>query len=70
MRGGGTPMTVAPKFKPARDRHVPVVAKVACPTCDAQIGEKCHALNGGGGRVQHPMRRKMAVRLNNTERGI
>lgn len=67
----GAPMTRAPKFKARRDRYVSVIT-VDCPTCLVKAGTVCVRLDGlpSAGHLQHPARRRMAVRADNLARGI
>ena len=67
----GVPLIRAPRVKPKRDRHVKVLS-VACPSCGAGTGEPCRKLDGtpSTGHLQHPSRRRMAVRAGNLSRGI
>ena len=67
----GVPLIRAPRVKPKRDRHVSVIT-VACPTCSAEAGSPCVKLDGtpSAGHLQHPSRRRMAVRADNLARGI
>lgn len=63
----GNQFTRAPKFKPTRDRRINVRA-VECPTCKAEVGAFCRKLDGSEGTVQHPSRRRAAIRAENEAR--
>ena len=67
----GVPLTRAPRIKAKRDRHVSVIT-VACQSCQAPPGSACVRLDGqpSAGHLQHPSRRRMAVRADNLARGI
>ena len=69
---GVAAMTRAPKFKPKRDRHIPTISVVACPDCKAPIGSPCTKIDGTPGSLalKHPVRRRLAVRLDNAARGL
>lgn len=64
-------MLKAPKFRPTRDRKVDVTA-VSCPSCGATPRSACFRLDGlqSPGHLQHPSRRRMAVRADNIARGL
>lgn len=53
-----------PKFKPTRDRRINVRA-VECPSCKAAVGAFCTKLDGTPGQIQHPARRRAAIRAEN-----
>jgi hypothetical protein len=56
-------------YQAPRDVHVPVINLVACPSCKAEIGERCqHLTKGTPTSSAHPIRRRMAVRLFNAQR--
>lgn len=63
----GNQFTKAPKFKPPRDRRVEVRA-VECPSCKAAVGAPCTKLDGTPGQIQHPGRRRLAIRMENLAR--
>lgn len=67
----GVPLIRAPRVKPKRDRHVKVLS-VACPSCKSGVDVPCVKLDGTppAGHLQHPSRRRMAVRADNLARGI
>lgn len=57
----------APKFKPKRAPFVMGLRSVACPTCQAAIGEPCAWPRGAGSSV-HAARRRMVIRAANKAR--
>ena len=68
----GVPLTRAPRIKAKRDRHIPTISVVACPDCKAPIGSPCTKIDGTPGSLalKHPVRRRLAVRLDNAARGL
>ena len=54
-------ITRTPKFKPFRDRPVPVMT-VDCPSCGAPKGQPCTRMDGSvpSSPLRHPRRRAAA----------
>lgn len=65
---GGRYLINPPAFKHKRAPNIKVVDVAACPTCGAGVGVKCASPSGGP--TQHRERRRIAVRIQNEERGI
>lgn len=65
---GGRYLVNPPKFKHKRAPNVKVIDIAACPTCGAERKQKC--VSPSGGPTQHRERRRIAVRIQNEERGI
>jgi hypothetical protein len=61
---GGSPLVNPPRFKPKQDRRVNARI-VPCPTCKAEVDAFC--VSSTGHRVNHPIRRRMAIRKMNEE---
>lgn len=72
MSRNGSALLRTPRFQPSRDRHVPVKNVVPCPDCKAPVKVACKKVDGtpSGGHLQHPSRRRMAVRADNLARGL
>jgi len=68
----GAPLVKPPRFAVKQDRNVRVKDVVPCPDCKAPIGSFCTRVDGtaSSGHLQHPSRRRMAVRADNLARGI